>query len=53
MVYLSPYYVLTHNCIYDTIQYDCLKTASLFFFQLWHFISFIPDDGLRINRNVE
>jgi len=28
----TPYCVLTHNGLYDVIQYECLKIASLFFF---------------------
>jgi len=31
MVHLSPCCCLTHNGLYDAIQYECLKIASLFF----------------------
>jgi len=44
--------VLTDNGLYDVIQYGCLKTASLFFLSNCR-ISLIPEDGLRIRRNVE
>jgi len=47
-----PLLLLTHNGLYDVIQYECLKIASLFFLSNCC-ISFIPDDGLRISRNVE
>jgi len=52
MVHLSPYCFLIHNNLYDVIQYECLKIASLFLLSSCC-ISFIPDDGLRISRNVE
>jgi len=46
MVHPSPYCFLTHNGLYDVIQYECLKIASLYFPSNCC-ISFIPDGGLR------
>ena len=35
-VHLSPYYFSTHNVVYDVMEYECLKIASLFFSFCFH-----------------
>jgi len=48
----NPCCFFMHYDLYGVIQHELFKIASLFFlFNCW--ISFSPDDGLRINRNVE
>jgi len=46
-----PLLFLTHNGLYDATQYECPKLHPYFSFNCR--MSFIPDDGLRISRNVE
>jgi len=51
MVHPFAYCILTHNGLYDATHYECPKLHPYLF--LYCRISFIPNDGLRISRNVE
>jgi len=51
MVHPFPCCFLTHNGLYDATQYKCPKLHPYFSFNCR--ISFIPDDGSRISRNIE
>jgi len=47
----NPCYFFMRYDLYDVIQHELLNIASCFFFNCW--ISFSPDNGLRIIWNVE